>query len=343
MIAGWRHFDDVDVTKIKDDKVVSPDAYVLVYRLRGTHDLMKSDRHLSLVPTVTAPSASPVNTPKAKRKRPDSVYCTERQTTQERKGQPDHTMNRMKRSISTESPITDTATLNPDQSWMPLRRSHSAASSYRPLRKQKGDLEYRQTEMTHSMSSESVNQADLQFYAASSSSLTSDTSDREYSDGSLLRPDFVARRDHINIDKQRRYSSPNPLQGAVASMDYASADDDYVGKDVYDNANNFSDAFNSFERLNLSEEWTKAEGTTEQQLPWQDRENREKDFDLLSNANSVFSESFADLAVSKSPELSNATGQQCPASKLHVDSLESLDLTSPLYREPADINENDLD
>lgn len=38
---GWRYFDDDSVRKIKSDKVISPDAYVLVYRLQGAHQFLK--------------------------------------------------------------------------------------------------------------------------------------------------------------------------------------------------------------------------------------------------------------------------------------------------------------
>ncbi|XP_065669506.1 ubiquitin carboxyl-terminal hydrolase 19 isoform X3 [Hydra vulgaris] len=42
--GGWRLFDDENATRIKPEKVVSSNAYVLVYRLRGTSELLKVDR-----------------------------------------------------------------------------------------------------------------------------------------------------------------------------------------------------------------------------------------------------------------------------------------------------------
>ena len=39
--VGWRFFDDDSVRKIKVEKVVCPDAYVLVYRLKGTEAFLK--------------------------------------------------------------------------------------------------------------------------------------------------------------------------------------------------------------------------------------------------------------------------------------------------------------
>ena len=40
---GWRHFDDDHVSKIDDDRVIDSSAYVLVYRMRGTAQALKSD------------------------------------------------------------------------------------------------------------------------------------------------------------------------------------------------------------------------------------------------------------------------------------------------------------
>eukprot|EP00112_Aurelia_sp_Birch-Aquarium-sp1_P010488 Seg2238.7 transcript_id=Seg2238.7/GoldUCD/mRNA.D3Y31 product="Ubiquitin carboxyl-terminal hydrolase 19" protein_id=Seg2238.7/GoldUCD/D3Y31 len=40
---GWRHFDDDNVSKIDDDRVIDPSAYVLVYRMRGAVQALKSD------------------------------------------------------------------------------------------------------------------------------------------------------------------------------------------------------------------------------------------------------------------------------------------------------------
>ena len=42
---GWRLFDDETATKVKPDKVISANAYVLLYRLRGTSDILKLDRY----------------------------------------------------------------------------------------------------------------------------------------------------------------------------------------------------------------------------------------------------------------------------------------------------------
>ena len=42
--VGWRFFDDDDVLRIKEDRVVTSDAYVLVYRMRGTSAAVKCEQ-----------------------------------------------------------------------------------------------------------------------------------------------------------------------------------------------------------------------------------------------------------------------------------------------------------
>lgn len=70
MLLGWRHFDDDAVTKIKNEKVVSPDAYVLMYRIRGAHNAIRLERYSNALNTTPSQENS---ASVSKRKRADSV------------------------------------------------------------------------------------------------------------------------------------------------------------------------------------------------------------------------------------------------------------------------------
>lgn len=100
--VGWRLFDDDYAIKIKNEKVVSPDAYVLVYRLRGAQDVIKIDRY-PLV-TNTSPASSMENMASTvKRKRADSVAGSGKSPGVERRSVSESTLNRIRRSTSVES------------------------------------------------------------------------------------------------------------------------------------------------------------------------------------------------------------------------------------------------
>lgn len=68
--VGWRNFDDDCVTKIKNEKVVSPDAYVLMYRVRGAQNAVKLDRFTTLSNASMASTQD--NSSSSKRKNGDS-------------------------------------------------------------------------------------------------------------------------------------------------------------------------------------------------------------------------------------------------------------------------------
>ena len=96
---------------------MSPNAYVLIYRLRGTHDIMKLDR----CPMLTQSSSSVAGniTPHVKRKRAESVADGGKP---DRRSGSEYTLNRIKRSVSTES---EENKKSGDTSPMQLRRSAS--------------------------------------------------------------------------------------------------------------------------------------------------------------------------------------------------------------------------
>ena len=47
---GWRYFDDDNVLKIEDERVVDSSAYVLVYRMRSTAQALKLESPFVISP-----------------------------------------------------------------------------------------------------------------------------------------------------------------------------------------------------------------------------------------------------------------------------------------------------
>lgn len=101
-VLGWRHFDDDSVTKIRNEKVVSPDAYVLMYRIRGAHNAIRLERYSN---ALNSASSQENSASVSKRKRADSVSGKFSSTNGDRRSASEYTLGvNLKRSSSIESP-----------------------------------------------------------------------------------------------------------------------------------------------------------------------------------------------------------------------------------------------
>lgn len=98
---GWRYFDDDSVTKIKTEKVISQDAYVLMYRVRGAQNAVKLDRFTTLSNTMLSSTCAQENSSVLKRK-----HATDSTSTKaERRSASESTLGvNLKRSMSAENP-----------------------------------------------------------------------------------------------------------------------------------------------------------------------------------------------------------------------------------------------
>ena len=131
-LLGWRHFDDDNSTKIKAEKVISPDAYVLVYRLRGSQNIMKIDRCPSLHSSSTSSLHSENH--QTKRKRSDQVSGTKTNSIDKRSVS-ENSFNQVKRSISMDSNSDTESKSNTSRQktdTLELRRCASAVPATRP-------------------------------------------------------------------------------------------------------------------------------------------------------------------------------------------------------------------
>lgn len=103
--SGWRYFDDDSVTKIKNEKVVSGDAYVLMYRARGAHNAIRLERYSNALTSFGQENSSSAS----KQKRADSFsgkFVSSHSS--ERRGVSEHTLGvNYKRSSSIESASND--------------------------------------------------------------------------------------------------------------------------------------------------------------------------------------------------------------------------------------------
>lgn len=119
---GWRHFDDDSVVKIRAEKVVSPDAYVLIYRIRNLNDVIKLDR----CPALHSSSASSLTDGVVKRKRADNTTSGSKSV--DRRSHSEYTLNRLKRTTSVEANESENEKKSADNasSRSELLRSNSA-------------------------------------------------------------------------------------------------------------------------------------------------------------------------------------------------------------------------